>query len=478
MPAARAPRRSPSAPALPAPPPRLGRADGVELAALAALALGLRGLACWALGGGAPFGPDGTGAEAAVDLGGHLYPLHPLLIGLVGSGRALSVLSGGLSCALLGLLGKRVGLGGAGGWIAAMSPLLVYTGALSAGDAPALLVVVLGAVLATVGAAGGSAPPAEGGPPPDPLAPAALVRALCGGAVRGLRAWGGPLLGGLVAASSVLVKPVALPALVLLLLRPRALVGAGLGLVVFHRWLDPLLRPRPQGGLLGSWWVASGGAPPSAPAAWLQGGVEALGAAPLWTLWPLIVLAPLSALLPLPPLRRSVGLLWAWARGGPAPAAAAVDAPLALRVGGLLLPVGLLVLAALFGSRLEPRYLAPLLAAALPWLGRRWPLGLEGAQLWPAAALITQVAAHRAAADPAAGVPRLPVVEAPAVDARALFDEASTEGASTLRAEGLRLAETLPFGATVTVDRRPHGREGELVWPLLQRRPDVQIRRR
>jgi hypothetical protein len=40
------------------------------------------------------------------------------------------------------------------------------------------------------------------------------------------------------------------------------------------------------------------------------------------------------------------------------------------------------------------------------------------------------------------------------------------------------MAETLPFGATVTVDRRPHGREGELVWPLLQRRPDVQIRRR
>ncbi|MFM2247015.1 MAG: hypothetical protein RL071_3089 [Pseudomonadota bacterium] len=477
MPAARAPRVTVEPPP-PVPRPRLGRADQVELLALAGVAGGLRALSAWALGGGAPFGPDGTGAEAAVDLGGHLYPLHPLLIGVVGSGRALSVLSGGLCCALLGLLGKRVGLGGAGGWIAAMSPLLVYTGALSAGDAPALLCVVLGAVLATLGGPGG-----PGGPPApaaavDPLAPAALAAALRGGVLCAARAWGGPLLGGLVAASSVLVKPVALPALALLLLRPRALVGAGLGLVVLHRWLDPLLRPRPQGGLLGSWWVASGGAPPAAPGAWLQGGVDALSAAPLWTLWPLIVLAPLSALLPLPPLRRAGGLLWSWARGGPAPAPAPPDAPWILRLGSLLLPVGLLVLAALFGPRLEPRYLAPLLAAALPWLGRRWPLGLEGAQLWPAAALITQVAAHRAAADPAAGVPRLPVVAAPAVDARALFDEASTEGASTLRAEGLQMAETLPFGATVTVDRRPHGREGELVWPLRQRRPDVQIRRR
>ena len=477
MPVARAPRVSPPGPAAPAPAPRLGRADLAELLALGLVATGLRALAAWALGGGAPFGPDGTGAEAAVDLGGHLYPLHPLLIGLVGSGRALSVLSGGLCCALLGLIGKRVGLGGAGGWIAAMSPLLVYTGALSAGDAPALLVVVLGAALATAGGPGGRVP-ASAAPAPDPLAPAALAEALRAGAARALRAWGGPLIGGLVAASSVLVKPVALPALALLLLRPRALVGVGIGLLVLHRWLDPLLRPRPQGGLLGSWWVASGGAPPTAPGAWLQGGVDALSAAPLWTLWPLILLAPLSALLPLPPLRRAGGLLWAWARGGPAPAPAPPDAPRLLRLGSLLLAVGLLLLAALFGPRLEPRYLAPLLAAALPWLGRRWPLGLEGGQLWPAAALITQVAAHRAAADPAAGVPRLPVVEAPAVDARALFDEASTEGASTLRAEGLQMAETLPFGATVTVDRRPHGREGELVWPLLQRRPDVQIRRR
>ena len=70
------------------------------------------------------------------------------------------------------------------------------------------------------------------------------------------------------------------------------------------------------------------------------------------------------------------------------------------------------------------------------------------------------------------------VVPWPEVDARALFDESSTEGASTLRAQALKLAETLPFGDTVTVERRPHGREGELVWPLLALRPDLHVRRR
>jgi hypothetical protein len=37
------------------------------------------------------------------------------------------------------------------------------------------------------------------------------------------------------------------------------------------------------------------------------------------------------------------------------------------------------------------------------------------------------------------------------------------------------LARTLPEGATHRVERRSHGREGELVWPLRVLRPDIQI---
>ena len=476
----------------------LRRADVIELAILFVVAAGLRGLAAWALGDGAPFGPDGTGAEAAVHLGGHLYPLHPLLIGVVGSARSLSVLSGGVVCAALGLLGKRSGLGGAAGWIAAMHPLLVYTGALSAGDAPALALVCAGAALATVGAAGTRAPVRPDGAASGLRATASAAKLTPGPqgsdgvmpvesriwaldhAAHWGRVWAAPLLGGALAGLSVWVKPIALPAALLLCLRPRALVGFAAVLLVAHRWLDPLLRPRPTGGLLGSWWASTSGAPPMELGPWLSGGVAAIAAAPLWTLWPLALLAPVSALLPVPSfttLRHRFRRLNGAEAAEPAPARCA-DAPVLLRACALLAPLGLLGLGALFGPRLEPRYLAPLLAAALPWLGRRWPLGLEGLGLWISAALVTQVAAFRAEADPAAGVPTLPVLSLPRVDARALFDESSTADATSLRAEGLRLAETVPWGGTVTVERRPHGREGELVWPLRVRRPDVQIRRR
>jgi len=382
-------------------------------------ALALRLGAAWALGGGAPFGPDGTGVEAAVHLGGHLYPAHVGLVALVGSAQHLSVFSGSLSCLLLWAWGRRVGLGGAGGWLMATLPLAVYTSALSAGDAPALLVVLVGALLAT-------------GP-----------------------GWVLPLLGGALALASVAVKPVALPALVLLLARPRALVGLLLALGPALRWLAPLLQPRPDAGLLGSWWVAGQGRPPSslaAAGALLQGGLSALVHAPAWTLAPLLLLALSAVVAPLPRATR------------------------AFAVASLL---AALAVAAAFGPHLEPRYLAAAVVAALPACGSRLPrplvllLALVG--LGASAAVISQVGAERAARDPQAEVPALPVLPWPEVDARALFDEASTDGATALRQAAARLATELPAGATVRVRCRAHGREGELTWPLRVARPDLRI---
>ena len=383
-----------------------------EIVLLGIFAVGARALAAAALGEGAPFGPDGTGVEAAVHLGGHLYPFHVELIRLIGSARALSVISGGLCAPLLWAIGHRLGLGGAGGWLWAAAPLGVYTGALSAGDAPALCLLLVGVLLATGGRRSG-------------------------------------LLGGALAMASVAVKPVALPALGLLLLRPWGLVGAALSLPWTSGWLGPLVAPKVQGGLLGSWWVASAGRPPAELAGALslgRAGLEALMAAPAWTG---LLLAPIAG-------------LGALRRGGPG-----------LGVLGPLL--GLLGVAALFGDRLEPRYLAASLAALCPYAGALLPgwSGLLG--LVPAAAVITQVGAFRASADPLAGVPALPVLASPAVDARALFEESSVAGASAMRLRAAQLAEEAPPGSVIEVEPLPHGREGELLWPLRVARPDLRF---
>lgn len=401
--------------------PPLGRIL-VEPALLFGIALLVRVLTATSLGGGAPFGPDGTGAEAAVHLGGHLYPLHVRLIDLFGSGRALSVLAGALNCLLLWAWGRRRGLGGGGGWLAVTLPLLVYTSALSAGDAPALSFALGGALLSTTGRAGA-------------------------------------LLGGALALASVAVKPVVLPALVLLLPSPFALLGLLLVLPFAAPWIEPLTRPRPTGGLLGSWWASTEGRPPEglvAVAGMVVAGLRALTAAPLWTG---VVLAPL-ALLPL--LRR------------------ADRTPLTGLGAGAAL-VGLFAVAALFGERLAPRYLTASLAALLPFIG----LPLRGARrsiaaalplLWASSALVTQLALERARQDPEASVPLTWALSLPNVDAEALFDECSTRGATAMRREAGELARSLPVGATVEVEHRVHGREGELTWPLRIQRPDLQIR--
>jgi len=403
---------------------------GRELGALVLLALSVRILGAWLLGDGAPFGPDGTGLEAAVVLGGHRYPAHVAAIGLVGSARTLSVVSGVACCALLWVLARRWGLRTGGAWWAALLPVAVYAGAISAGDAPALAVVLLGAVLAR-GAA--------------PLA----------------------VLGGAVALASVAVKPIALPALVLLGRRGWAWLGLALAWPWYSWWLEPLLRPRPGGGLLGTWWPGTGGAPPTGPGEVFDAvglGLRGLMETPGWLGAVLLIVAPLGA--------------W-WARRSrpkrrlracPRAARSPVDPVAAL--GPL---VAALAVATALGGSLQPRYLGAAVIAALPLAGHVLPRWGALVLLVPTLALFTQLGAERRSMDPAARVPVVPVLRSPAVDARALFDESSTEDATTLRAEAVQLAETLPHGATVTVTRRAHGREGELTWPLMVLRPDVVI---
>ncbi len=397
-------------------------AEWAELALVLVVAAAVRLWAAWALGGGAPLGPDGTGAEAAVVLGGHLYPVHIALIAAFGgSSQALSLASGTATVGLLWLYGRQLSLGSGGGWLAAFLPVLVYTSALSAGDAPALFVVVAAATLAL------------------------HHELLAVGA-------------GAVAMASVAIKPVALPALGLFLVRLQGGLGMLLALPFVWDWLSPLVAPRVGGGLLGTWWQGNGGAPPETPAVggrMLIAGVKTLVRMPAWAgVW-FVPVAFLGAWLP--------------ARGR------APDPPMSIRLAGVVGLLAPLAVATMFGDRLGPRYLAGAVVVLLPWAGLALPRVFSLLLLVPTVALITQVGAHRDVMDPEAGVPDYPSLTFPPVDARALFDDASTRGATALRREAHELARTLPPGATVTVRRRPHGREGELVWPLRVLRPDVRI---
>lgn len=404
----------------PAPAPAPSGRPWVELAVLLAVASATRLAAAAALGEGAPFGPDGTGAEAAAVLGGHLYPAHPWLIRLSGTARTLSLVSGPLACAALWAWGRAVGLGSGGAWIAAFFPFAVYTGALSAGDAPALAVATLGCALATRGAIGG-------------------------------------VLGGALAVLSAFVKPIALPALALLGATPWGLLGAALALpLVWTGPVQPLVAPRMGGGLLGSWWPANHDTLPAdaaAAGALLEGGIDVLLGLPPWTGLPLLGAAVLGAIWP----RRDPG------------------APAAARASVVFPALSLLFAAAIAGPRLEARYALAAAWACLPWVGAWLPRGVEALLLWPAAALVTQVATERANRDPEAIVPRVAPIAAPAFDARALFDESSVDDATRMRRTALEQAATLPEGATVRVSRLPHGREGEFAWPLRVARPDIHI---
>ncbi len=388
---------------------------------LAIFALMIRTLGAVILGQGAAFGPDGTGADAAVFLGGHPYPLHIVLLRFLGLRSVeLSMLSGSLSCVMLWWWGQRVGLTGAGGWLAATMPLCVFPGVLSAGDAPAIAVAMAGILLSTAG-----------------------------------KRW--ELLGGALAALCVAVKPIALPVLVLLAVRPVSLLGAMGVLGLLRQFTRPLWSPMSQGGLLGTWWVASEGRPPDQWMQWIADGLGQLVDADPWGLvwvFPLVVLVGMFS-----KLNRSLRLT-------------------AIGVGAMALWT-----ASLFGGRLELRYLGPAFLAAVPFLAavlsspmsRRIAVGLA---LWPTFALLTQVAEVRAELDAEASVPELPVLRWPLVDARPIFDACSTEDATHLRNMAFQLAAVAPEGSTVITDARPDGREGELFWPLLVLRPDLKVQAR
>jgi len=388
---------------------------------LAVFALSIRIVGAVVLGQGAPFGPDGTGAEASVFLGGHPYPMHIALLRFFEADTlGLSMASSVLSCVLLWWWGQRVGLGGAGGWLAATMPLAVLPGVLSAGDAPAIAVAMSGIVLSTAG-----------------------------------RRWA--LLGGALAAVCVTVKPIALPCLVLLLARPHSIVGVLGGLALLRGFVRPLWAPMPDGGLLGTWWVASAGQPPHDWLFWLIEGWVQLGAIDAWTVaWVL----PVSALVAAFHLN---------------------DAR--LRLAGVAPLIAAWLIACLFGGRMEARYLSGVVLVCLPFVGplvRRQTvlfLGVVG-MIWPTAALLTQVASVRSVLDSEAHVPEVPVLSWPVVDARPIFDSCSTEDATHLRNTAYQLAAVAPEGSTIITEALPDGREGELFWPLRVLRPDLKFQSR
>lgn len=380
-------------------------------------ALIVRMVGAIALGEGAPFGPDGTGAEAAVALGGHPYPLHIVMLSALGAdARALSMLCGALNCVLIALWGRRVGLGMAGGWLAVCAPLSVMPGVLASGDAPALTIALVGILISTMGG------------------------------------WLGPV-GGAVAALSVAVKPIALPVLVLLVARPSGLLGAVGVLVLLRQFIAPLWNPMPQGGLLGTWWIASGGSPPQSILSWAGDGLRTLGETPHWA------------------------QIW-WALLG-ALAVVRTDKRM-LAVTAVLPVLAAFGIAAMFGGRVESRYFSAPMVAALPFVGfmlrdPRWVGVACGVMTWASVALLTQLGASRAVLDSHAQVPDLPVLGWPAVEADAIFATCSTEDATRLRELAKQLAEVAPLGSTIITEPRPDGREGELFWPLKVLRPDLKV---
>lgn len=397
----------------------------VQPLSAAVLAVALAALGAWWLGPG-PFGPDGPGALAATVLGGHPYPLHPLLIRAAGDPRVLSVISAGVLAGCVSVLAGRLHDSAASaGVLAACAPLLLLPACTAGGDAAAAAVAVAGWCVA----------------------------------------WSGPqvwraALGGVLAGLAVGIKPTALPLMGPLLLTPlvtgrsgwAAPIAVVAGLLPVLSGLDPLLQPQPRKGLLGSWFLATDGALPTA-GEWpglVWAGIRRLWALPTWTGHP--VLGGLAL----------AGAVWPGPKRG---------ARLALAALGAL---GLVAVASLLGDRLEPRYLAaasvPLVVLAARPLQRAPWLALVF--LWPAGAVISQLSALRAAEEALPQRPQLAWVQD--VDVTPLYLESSVCGAGELRALAQGLTE-LPPGATVSVPKLRDGRQGELVWPLRMARPDLRI---
>jgi hypothetical protein len=364
--------------------------------------------------GGEGLGPDAPGALAAVTLGGHPYPLHPLLIGALGGAGRLSVVSGAVMAAAMAFAAPRLGGSALGvGLAVACAPLLVEIGALSGGDAPALALAAVGWAV-TLG--------------------------------------GRRLVGGLLAGLSLGVKPTALalwPVVAVAGGLP-GVVGLALGAAPFAEALRPLVTPRPGGGLLGSWWRSSGGAPPRPDqlGELLSQGVNALVGLPGWTfVWPTLTLAVLGVCWPGDDRRRRV----------------------------ITCLVGLASLAGvslLLGDQLRARYLVAPVLALVALSGRL--VWVHALGLGLAAAALSQLGAVRAAEEGRAPARFVPW---PDTQAEARFVDYGLCGADELGAMAAELAETLPLGSSLAVLRLRDGREGELLWPLMALRPDLNVER-
>ena len=102
-------------------------------------------LICSVFIGAGTFGPDGSGVEAAVELGGHPNVLFPVLVDFFGGSRGLSAFSGAATAVACAKMGERFG----GrllvcGFMGACAPLLVAPASMSGGDAPAIALGGLG----------------------------------------------------------------------------------------------------------------------------------------------------------------------------------------------------------------------------------------------------------------------------------------------------------------------------------------------
>jgi len=397
---------------------RIAVVGGILLAAM------IIRVVCSFLVGAGSFGPDGTGAEAAVELGNHPNVLHPFLIDVFGGGRGLSALGGAVTAVACGKMGER--LGGnllACGFMGACAPLLVIPSSMAGGDAPAIALASSGVALAW---------------------------------------WGHPLKGGVLAALSLGVKGIALPILILL---PVSLIfvenkrrhAAQLAIAVlavgifFLSSLDPLLQPRPHSGILGSWWLATDGVPPTPGQWWSLGwvGFKEISTMPTWTGHPVLGLLALWGC-----IRAKNKALW-WVLG--------------------LSGFALLCTAAPLGSQLRVRYLAPasigITVLAGCAIGRAyWAPFLF---LWPCLAFTSQLGALRSHEDGIGPRPRIPFLQD--IDVEPTFEEGGICGGNELRNMARALAKSLPKNTEVAAIRLRDGREMELFWRLKIRRRDLNL---
>jgi hypothetical protein len=274
--------------------------------------------------------------------------------------------------------------------------------------------------------------------------------------------WQKPLFGGLVAGLSLGVKAIAVP---LWLLLPAGLIWStqkvrfalflflGLlpGLFFFQDALAPLLRPRPNAGLLGSWWLATEGQFPgiaSLPGMGWQA-FKQLSFLPTWTGHPF-----LGAL-----------AIWACIR----------SKDKALWIILLLSMTAMFLTVMPMGESSRIRYLGPASVGITVLTGvalqdRKWAALLF---LWPSLAFVSELGQLRSQEEGLNPRPTVPFLGH--IDAEPSFEEGGICGGNELREMARQLAQKLPQNSEVAAIRLRDGREQELFWKLRELRPDLVL---